>query len=565
MGLENFKSFVKNTKEEKKLNNDVWLYTRVSSKDQEANKSLENQKEFGYKYAKEHNYNITNTFGGTYESASGDFTRKEFSKLIQEIRDSNKKPFAILIYTMSRFSRTGGNGISLANELIEVLGVNLIEVSTGKNTITKDGRLEIFSSLIKANQENLDRLKVTIPGMKSLLKNGGWLGNVPMGYTMYGSRVRNKNLYSATQEIKLNETGEKLRQAWKWKLEGEKDFEIRAKLSAIGIDITKQKLSAMWRNPFYCGVSVNKMLDEPVKGRWDKMVSEEDFLIVQEILKGNNFGFKQEKANPLRPLNAFIHCSECGGRLTGYEVKKKKVHYYKCQKCKGITINAETTKRAKAEGAHNLFLTFLKDYQLPKELEGLFKEQLKLTYETLNGEKLEEETHLQKELEKHKDKLKIVRKNYALGELEKDIYLEVKEEIEGKINEVEKKLHNVTKKISNLDSYIDLSLDVVSNTSNYWALNDLATKKRIQETAFPNGVVIDVKNRSYLTKKTNLVFDLTRLLSANSEAEMKNGIRKNLMPSSVVERIRPISNRLTKDMLKFKDCKRIKNILLDLI
>ncbi len=531
MGLENFKSFVNRSKDEKKQTNDVWLYTRVSSKDQEVNKSLQNQKDSGYKYALENDYSISNTFGGTYESASGDFTRKEFSKLIQEIRDAKKRPFAILIYTMSRFSRTGGSGISLAHEVIETLGVNLIEVSTGKNTITEQGKLEIFNSLIKASQENIDRLKVTIPGMKSLLKNGGWLGNVPMGYTMFGTRVKNRSLYSEKQEIKINEVGEKLRQAWKWKLEGDKDFEIRAKLAAMGVNISKQKLSIMWRKPFYCGVSVNKMLDEPVKGSWDKIVSKSDFFEVQEILKGNNFGFKQDKANPERPLNGFICCSKCGGKLTGYEVKKKKVHYYKCQTCSGFSINANTTQRAKAEGAHNLFITFLNDYQLPKELEGLFEEQLKLTYETLNSEKEEEEKNLQKELIKQESDLKNIKKKYALGELDKEIYQEVKSEIDGKINGILKSMGNGLVKISNLNNYINLSKDVVSNITKYWVSNDFATKKRIQETVFPNGIVIDVKKREYLTKKVNLVFDITRAVSGLNEEEIKNGNRDFLLPS----------------------------------
>ncbi len=534
MGLESFKSYITSNKEDKKTNNDVWLYTRVSSKDQEANKSLENQKEAGYKHAKEHGYSIANTFGGTYESASGDFTRKEFSKLIQEIREAKKKPFAILIYTMSRFSRTGGNGIALANELVEVLGVNLIEVCTGKNTITPEGKLEIFSSLIKANQENLDRLKVTIPGMKSLLKNGGWLGTVPLGYSMYGPRVKNRNLYSEKQKIVINETGEKIRTAWQWKLQGEKDFEIIIKLSAIGVRITKQMLSTIWRNPFYCGISVNKMLEEPAKGNWEGMVTEDEFWEVQDILKGNHFGFKQDKANPARPLNAFLYCSECGGRLTGYEVKKKQVHYYKCQTCIGVTINANKTQRAKGDGAHNLFEELLKTYELKDEMEELFETQLTRTYNTLNSEKEKEEAEVKRALEKHEIELKTLKRKYALGDIEKDLYEEVKEEISDKVNEISKNMRNVNKTISNLNQYVECAKDFASNAYKYWVSGDLPTKKRIQETAFPDGIIIDVKNRVYLTKKTNLVFEASHSLSEIKEREKKNGNRNYLLPSSVV-------------------------------
>lgn len=50
------------------------------------------------------------------------------------------------------------------------------------------------------------------------------------------------------------------------------------------------------------------------------------------------------------------------------------------------------------------------------------------------------------------------------------------------------------------------------NISNYLLSNDLTAKKRIQETVFPEGVIIDVKNRAYLTKKVNLVFDISRVI-----------------------------------------------------
>lgn len=470
---------------------------------------------------KDHGYFITNTFGGTYESASGDFTRKEFFKLIEAVRNAKDKPMAVLIFTMSRFSRTGGNGIALANELVEGLGVNLIEVSTGKNTLTEEGKLEIFSSLIKANQENLDRLKVTIPGMKSLLKAGGWLGNVPLGYDMFGPRVKDRKFYNEKQEIKINATGEKLRFAWQWKLQGLKDFEIIAKLAAMGVKISKQRLSNIWRNPFYCGILINKMLDEPVQGKWEKIVSEEDFWEVQEIIKGNNFGFKHDKANPVRPLNGFICCAECGGKMSGYVVRQKNVHYYKCQTCKGATINAETTIRAKGEGANPLFLNLLKDYQLPATWTALFKAQLKLTYETLNREKSEQEKQLQKELEKCESELKTLKRKSALDEIEKELFQEMKNEIEEKMSEIMQNLHNVAQKVSNQEDYIEKSVKVVANTHKYWALSDLSTKKRIQETIFPDGILFDVKKRAYLTKKVNRLFDVSRALSTDKLGEKK--------------------------------------------
>jgi len=307
MGLEQFKSFAKGYDKKIDTNKDVWIYTRVSSKDQQTNMSLTSQISNAKLYSNEKKIQVIKTFGGTYESASGDFTRKEFKRLIEEIRKAKVKPYAILINTISRFSRTGGPGVGLATELVEVLGVHLIEVSTGKSTETEDGKIEIYRGLLQARQDNLDRLRVTLPGMKSFLISGNWLGKSPRGFDQYGTKVKKAKFHNDEQKIVINEEGKLLKKAWQWKLQGEKDFQIIKKLDDVGLKIKKQAMSDMWRNPFYCGISVHKMLDgQLVNGNWEKMISHQDFLMVQEILKDNRFGYKHEKSNPDRPLNAFI-------------------------------------------------------------------------------------------------------------------------------------------------------------------------------------------------------------------------------------------------------------------
>jgi hypothetical protein len=97
----------------------------------------------------------------------------------------------------------------------------------------------------------------------------------------------------------------------------------------------------------------------------------------------------------------------------------------------------------------------------------------------------------------------------------------------------------------------------VKNPSKYWVSGDLPTKKRIQETAFPDGLIIDVKNRAYLTKKTNMIFDVSRLLSENKGGERKNGNRDFLLPSSVVERTLKLSNRISSYLSQIDKIKHV--------
>ena len=541
MSLELFKGFAKGHEQKIIENKAVFVYTRVSSKNQQdTNGSLENQICNSKEFAQKKGFVVSHTFGCTYESASGDFTRKEFSKLIETVRGAKKRPYAILINTINRFSRTGANGITLANELVEKLGVHLIEVATGRSTETEDGKLQIYQGLLYAKQENLDRLKITVPGMVRFLENGYWLGNTPRGFDHFGPRVKGGK-YSEQQRITVNEEGKLLKQAWQWKLQGERDFIILDKLKDLGLkNLSKQFLSLMWRNPFFCGISVHKMLGgKVIRGKWEKMVSEDDFLMVQQILEGNNFGYKQDRSNPERPLNAFIRCAECGEKLCGYEVKTKKVHYYKCQSCEGVSINANTTKRARGEGAHDLFVILLEKYTLQEPLKELFKAQLRLTYDTLNHEKANEAEQLKKEREKLTTKLAIVNEKLLFDlDIDRAFCKTTKLGLETQLASLDEQIQKLTPKLSNLEKYIEVSTDVVSNISKYWVSGDLDTKKRVQELLFSDGLSLDVKQRAYLTSSVNSVFAVSADLAMVSEDIKEKRQPIFQLPSSSVAGVR---------------------------
>lgn len=526
MDLQHFKTLLKPSQIEEWVNLTVWDYSRVSSKEQEQNRSIDVQKAEAAKYAAKHGYIIGKSFGATYESASGDFTRREFTKLINEVKSSKKnRPFAILIYTMSRFSRSGGGGIALAHELVDELGVHLIEVSTGKNTMTEEGKLEIYQGLIRSRQDNLDRIKVTVPGMIKMLQAGHALGRVPKGYVHYGPRVKDIKYFAPIQRIELSDEAPMIRKAWDWKLQGVSCNLIRIRLEELGVKMSKQQISKMWRNPFYCGVNMNSLLGENiVEGNWPKIVTDQEFMKVQEIMRGNKFGYKNELSNIHRPLMGFACCSKCGGKMSGYEVLAKNLHYYKCQKCKDATINATSGagRRSKGKGAHEIFVEELNKYTLNPANRKFFEMQLELTYSCLEKENKSDIPLLKNRLDKLQSDMKNLHRKYAVEGLEKTLYMEFKAELDIQINDVMQKLEKNQNSISNLNKFIQISSIMTQNLSDYWASGGLEMRKRIQELVFPEGIVIDTKNRVVLTKKVNSVFALTAHLSRFSTGVNEN-------------------------------------------
>ena len=522
-----FKKYARGKKTEAPKSNEVWLYTRVSSRDQRDNNSLDNQKDSGYDYAMKNGLLITRTFGGTFESASGDFTRKEFMRLIDEVRKAEIRPRAIMIFIMSRFSRTGAGGIALADELVEQLKVHLIEISSGKSTETEKGKVEIYTGLIRAREENLNRLEVTIPGMKRFLKNGYRLGNSPRGWDHYGPRVKDLSKISKEQKLLLNDEGRIIQQAWKLKIQGERDFIILRFLHSAGVKVSKQSLSDMWRNPVYCGVSVNSLLeDEVVIGKWEPMITQEDFFYVQELIKENKQGYEVDKVCADRPLQGFIRCPLCGTKMTGYLVKMKGVHTYKCQKCRDVSINANTTPRSHGIGVHQLFIKFLSQYQLKPELLEPFKIQMKMTMEAITKDNKNAEVKLRKELSEYEEKIKELKRKFITSDIDKDTYQEFKNEWEDKISRIKCQLNDSPTKISNQDFFIENSLDVVQNISDYWVSGDIETKRRIQRLVFPEGLVMDTKKRVYLTNNTNCIFKISKRISGECRSKNENDPEK---------------------------------------
>ena len=520
--LSQFQRFIKPKKENVQSGNEVWLYTRVSTKDQYENYSLDVQKKAAIEYAKTHNYILTKTFGDTYESASDDMSRKEFSRLIMEVKKARKKPFAIMIYKANRFSRTGSGGIKLLHDLIYAQGVHLIEVISGLSSYSQREELNFMTRLIKAKEENLDRLEVTLPAMKEYLKKGNWLGNVPKGYTQYGPRVKDAERLSGTHRIVMNGEGKHLKKAWKLKSEGYTDAEIIRELAQNDYFIRFQRLSKMWTNPFYCGVCVNRLLEKPVKGNWEPMVTIEEFARINEKVMENRPGYKIERESADRPLMGTLVCPDCGKKMTGYIVHSKGLHYYCCHYCKGVTINANTTPSAKGKGAHELFVELLQSFEFEDKYFQLIALQIDKLIDHSNNKSERTEKSLLEQIEILQKKKEVLEKRFVLdGEITKSQYEKFSKGLDDEIAELIIKKDSGIARISNQKEKIKKALMLARNLNKIWVDEPVRTKRRLQNLLFPNGLVLNTKTRSFLTDNMNSFFLLISTLLGNCDKKEK--------------------------------------------
>ena len=358
-----------------------------------------------------------------------------------------------------------------------------------------------------------------------------------LGYDHYGPRVKREGFLSSKQRFEINKAGEILKDAWKWKASGlYNDVQIIDKLALRGVKVIPQYISKMWRNPFYCGISVNKMVDEPVQGDWEPIVSVEDFKKVQEVIFKNPHDHLHNIENEKRPLTHLINCIHCKSILVGYEVKKKGLHYYRCPKCNGVSVNANTTPKAKRMGANELYKEFLKGYTLEEDFIPVLKFQIEKLYDYHNEHNMVDQENLLAQKRELEGQLKKVKIRLALGEIDAETFGLANEHIMGKMAAIESKIDYEQPTKSNLEMMIEDSLKIASKLNVVWEQSDLENKKIMSRTLFPDGVLYDPEKHRYLTKHVNSYFDLINSTS-NSYKENKNGImQENLELSHSVAR-----------------------------
>ncbi len=507
--LDLFQKFIIPKQVQSTENRNIVGYTRVSSKQQNENYSLVEQEDEIRSFSQKNNYKLLEIYGDTYESASGDFSRKEFKQLFDRVTTTFPKPFAIAIKFINRFSRTGANAIGIVQDLVENKGIHLIETNSGLSTENLKERYEIYDKLLKAQVENQERLERTLPGMKKFLLAGNWLGKAPIGYTMRGTRVVDFTLKHHKQEIFINEKGKLIKLAWKWKIEGERDVQIRQKLSELGVVLAKHQLSEMWRKPFYAGIIVNSLLEHPVQGNWETMVSEIDFLRINEILNiPQRVQYASEAASIHRPLSRFLICAVCGHQLSSYEVKKKLLHYYKCNKCKGATFNANSIGKSRHVGLNDRFRELLAKYNLREDLVEPFKLQLHKFFKFNHQDLISSITTLEREVANSDLKLKSLDEKFLFSSanLSSDTYNLFQDQIKQEKLEKEHRLYDLRKKLSNSEMFINEAIEIARNIQYYWDSSDLETKLKLQKTVFPKGLVIIPSTRGYLTRNVNDFF-----------------------------------------------------------
>lgn len=317
----------------------------------------------------------------------------------------------------------------------------------------------------------------------------------PLGF----ERIRENGM----RKIIVNEKGKLLRQAFYWKAEDQlSNEEIRQRLKQKGLILNHQRISEIFRNPFYCGLISHNMLEgRVIEGNQEKLVPKNIFLIINGLLDKNAHGYSINEENEAIPLKRFLLCDGCGKAMRGYIVQKKKIHYYKCS-----TVGCCNNKSAKS--LHEIFATVLDYFNMDfaDELITLVKKQTLATFNQLNNAQKDEYSNLQERYKELNKKIERLEERFIEEEIDGKLYGKYCEKYGTEKSEIEGELLKASKKVSNLDECINLAVDFASNMRKNWVLGDYLTKQHIQTLLFPDGIFYSKKTDGCRTTRINSVF-----------------------------------------------------------
>ena len=519
------KKFGKGKKKDFKKGGRAVIYLRVSSKDQENGFSLETQEERCYEWAKREQFMVVKCFGGAHESAKSDIKRKRFNKMLEFVKNKKNQIDAIIVYEISRFTRTGNLGII---EELKDMGIVVFSVMSSYDARTITGEYVQGVEVLGARLDNRAKAQRVRDNGAKALRSGRWIQHPPLGYDMKTTKKE--------QEITVNEDGKLICQAFKMKVEENlTNEEIRIRMKSKGLDKKKQQWSKIFNNIFYAGYFAHAFLEgDIVRGPHEPLVSLENFMKINGILsKAHISGYEVKLAKEYAPLLGTLKCPICGHNLTSYlstKMKKKygkEIGYYSCSR-KTCKCNVPAQK------VNQLFREWLDGVAFPKSGMEILQAQLKKAFPILNRDGINEVKAIKANLTKKEEELEKAKRNFSAEDDEgRGIIKEEIRKIKAEREEILQLLEERDNSISNLGDYVDFGLSIKDNMLKLWELGDLCQKKRMQNLIFPEGLVYNKENDNIEPVSKNEFVFLFDLISENYVDKKKKQVivSDNLSPS----------------------------------
>ena len=512
------------------------IYKRVSTDDQaDRGYSLQHQESVMRQYCELNNYPIVNIY--TEDFSGKDFNRPEWVKIINYLKKNRGEVDQILCLRWDRWSRNQYLALKEIKTL-EKYGVLISTVEQPIDLSSPDSKVLLSLYLTLPEVENDKNSIRTTEGMRRSRIEGCWTGAAPRGYD--NCKIDNKST------LIPNEAAPYIKECFeRFALGIYSANEVRKYINGKKYSykrgtfyLSKSTFYNTIRNIAYTGkIKVKAWKKEPeqiIVGRHPPIVSDDLFKRANDYLEGRvrNCDFKSEKSD-LYPLKGFMRCSKHDRAITAYKCQSRNKtwhHYYLCTKPK--------CRRFRVDWAHEQIKNLLDKISFTAGMVKVYKSQLEALIDREDVTRKTEIKRLNESIENYGRRQLKLQNSFLDGDITSVDYNEMKSRIESEISEKRDQLSNLKSVKSPFKVYLNKTLPMIENLSQYWDEADGETKRKILGCIFKEyfeNFDFESCNRIFTPEIESILLASKVLRNDVNKKEVKNDLLSIMAPSPGLE------------------------------
>lgn len=465
----------------KPTRSDAVVYTRVSSKEQTDNYSLDTQERVCREYAERQGLTVLRVFVESGESAKT-AERTELQAMLKFVAGNARTLSAVVVYKVDRLARNTLDHLTLRSYFMKY-GVHL-QSATESLDDTPGGKFSESIFAATAQFDNEMRAERAKSGMMAAVRAGKFVWRAPIGY-VNGPKDGPSLVPDSAPIVGL------VQKAWRLAASGMPPGEVGARLVKEGFRLRSGKapslrsFRAMLKCETYAGY-INAF-GMHIRGDFEPLIDPDLYFRVQKMFAKASHAVARpyRKVNPDFPLRGTVLCPRCGQPLTASWSRGHggKYAYYRCGHCTGVDFRKQALEPKFVDRLNRLSLKPSLIDRLSTEIEAGLREDAASARRTLQ----EVEARL---VEQRKRRDQIVEKSLS-GILPDDDVRRLLAESDRTIQEIEaEKRHSMQEQVVDSDM-VKAGLALLARMGSLWERSDLSVKTQLQRFVFPAGTSFD--------------------------------------------------------------------------
>ena len=458
------------------------IYTRVSSKDQVDNYSLDTQERACREFAARAGYDVIKVFTERGESAKT-ADRTELQAMLKYVAENARVLGTVIVYAVNRLAR---NSTDHGNLRVQLGHYGVCLQSTTENLDdTPAGRFAETVLAGIAQMDNEIRAERAKTGMMAAVAAGKFVWPAPIGY-VNGTKSGPSLLPDSPSTDTL------VRKAWTLVEAGMPLYKARNQLVREGLRMrsgqapSPHTFRTMLKSETYIGY-INAF-GKRIRGDFEPLVDAGVFWRVQELLAKSNHTLARpyRKANPDFPLRGTVLCTRCGQPLTAAWSRGHggTYGYYRCDKCSRVAF-----QKAKVETE---FIGHLNRLSLKPTLIGLLSKAIDANlgeYAKSNRLALQQ---LESRLELQCNRKKQIIEKSLTNTLPDQVVRDLLDDVDRSVQALEEERHCLQSQSIDI-GIVKAGLTLLDKMGSLWGRSDVTIRKRLQRFVFPEGTSFDGK------------------------------------------------------------------------